>query len=140
MSCYDIILLMKLRVLIVAILLTICPIYADTPTTVNPITVVQNVAFENCFKTFKGISHEKLFYLTLSAVTANRFTINEIQTDNGYIIFTAARQKYLATIANIDKNSSILKITPCNDIYYFQPGIVTNMFKYIDINLDMVIQ
>ena len=65
-----------------------------------------------------GVNKEKLFYLTLGAVTANRFAIEEIQTSNGYIIFTAANNKYLATIAGIDGNNSILKITPCNNIYF----------------------
>ena len=100
----------------------------------NPATVAQNIPFENCTKMFGSINKENLFYLTLGAISANRFTIEEIQTQNGYVIFTAARQKYLATVAGIDNNNSILKITPCNDIYFFQPGILTNIFKYIDLN------
>ena len=34
-----------------------------------------------------------------------------------------------------DEKNAILKITPCNNIYKFPPGIVTNTFKYIDLNL-----
>ena len=45
------------------------------------------------------VNKEKLFYLTLGAVTANKFSVDEIQTNNGYIIFTAANNKYLATIS-----------------------------------------
>ena len=100
----------------------------------NSATAAQNIPFENCTKIFDGINKEKLFYLTLGAVNANRYTVEEIQTYNGYIIFTAARQKYLATISGVDKDNSVIKITPCNNIYYFQPGIVTNIFKFIDIN------
>ena len=99
----------------------------------------QNISFETCTKMF-AINKEKLFYLTLGAVNANRFSIDEIQTQNGYIIFSAANNKYLATISGIDASNSILKITPCNNIYFFPPGILINMFKYIDINLNTEIK
>ncbi len=130
-----------MRVLILLILLSVNTVFGEgeiqTQTerpVQNPATTAQNIPFENCTKIFSGMNKEKLFYLTLGAVSANKFTVEEIQTYNGYIIFTAARQKYLATIAGIDNNNSILKITPCNDIYFFQPGILTNMFKYIELN------
>ena len=83
-----------------------------------------------------AVNKDKLFYLTLGSITANKFTIDEIQTENGYIIFTAAKNQYLATIGMIDSSNAILKITPCNNIYYFQPGIIINIFKYIDLNLN----
>ena len=104
-----------------------------------PITQPQNVAFENCTKMF-GVHKEKLFYLTLGAITANRFDVDEVQTSNGYIIFTAVKNKYLATISGIDATNSILKITPCNNIYFFQPGILLGMYKYIDLNLNTEIK
>lgn len=100
----------------------------------NPLTVSQNIMFENCTKIF-GINQEKLFYLTLASISANRFNIDEIQSANGYIIFSANRNKYLASISKIDKTNAILKITPCNNVYNFPPGIITNTFKYIDLNL-----
>ena len=83
-----------------------------------------------------GINKEKLFYLTLGAISANKFTLEEIQTSNGYIIFSVANNKYLATIAGIDANNSILKITPCNDIYFFPPGVILGMFKYVGMNIN----
>lgn len=104
-----------------------------------PITAPQNIAFENCTKIF-AVNKEKLFYLTLASLSANRFTVDEIQTANGYMIFTANKNKYLATIAGVDSLNSILKITPCNNVYNFPPGIVLNTFKYIDLNLNMDIK
>ena len=136
---------MKLRVLILSFLLTFCVAYAEPvenvaqPQAAPPITQPQNIAFENCTKMFP-VNKEKLFYLTLSAVTANKFSIDEIQTQNGYIIFSAANNKYLATIAGIDADNSILKITPCNEIYFFPPGIFLGMFKYIELNLNTEIK
>lgn len=103
-------------------------------TAVNPLTVAQNIMFENCTKIF-SVNQEKLFYLTLASISANRFNIDEIQSANGYIIFSANKNKYLASIAKVDKSNAILKITPCNNIYNFPPGIITNTFKYIDLNL-----
>lgn len=99
----------------------------------NPAVINQNIPYENCTKMFT-VGKEKLFYLTLCAINANRFKTEEIQTSNGYIIFTAAKHKYIATIAGIDKDNSILKITPCNNMYFFQPGIIDNIFKYIELN------
>ena len=136
---------MKLRVLILSFLLMISAAYAEPvasvaqPQVAPPITQPQNVAFENCTKMF-AVNKEKLFYLTLSAVTANKFSIDEIQTQNGYIIFSAANNKYLATVAGIDADNSILKITPCNDIYFFPPGILLGMYKYIELNLNTEIK
>ena len=136
---------MKLRVLIISFLLTFSTAYAELvenvaqPQAAPLITQPQNIAFENCTKMFP-VNKEKLFYLTLSAVTANKFSIDEIQTQNGYIIFSAANNKYLATIAGIDADNSILKITPCNDIYFFPPGIFLGMYKYIELNLNTEIK
>ena len=143
---------MRVRVLILALIMSFLPSFADTtqlsyPTVQTiaqqkpqiPITQPQNIAFEDCTKMF-GVNKEKLFYLTLGAVTANRFAIEEIQTSNGYIIFTAANNKYLATIAGIDGNNSILKITPCNDIYFFPPGVILGMFKYVGMNVNTEIK
>ena len=136
---------MKLRVFIIVCLLSINGVFAEPvanisqPQIAPPITQPQNIAFENCTKMFP-VNKEKLFYLTLSAVTANKFSIDEIQTQNGYIIFSAANNKYLATVAGIDADNSILKITPCNEIYFFPPGIFLGMFKYIELNLNTEIK
>ena len=145
---------MKFRALIIILSLSVCVCFAETTQQLSypsvqsvtasqpqqiPITQPQNVGFENCAKMF-GVNKEKLFYLTLAAVTANRFAVDEIQTSNGYIIFTAANNKYLATIAGIDANNSILKITPCNDIYFFPPGVILGIFKYVGMNINTEIK
>ena len=95
----------------------------------------QNIMFADCTKIFT-VNKEKLFYLTLASLSANRFLIDEVQTSNGYVIFTVNKNRYLATIAGVDSSNSILKITPCNNVYNFPPGILINTFKYIDLNLN----
>ncbi len=128
---------MKKLLVILCIVLCQAVIAAEEeikPAVQNPLTVPQNITYENCTKLY-GINQEKLLYLTLASLSANRFNIDEIQTANGYIIFSANRNKYLATIAKIDDKNSMLKITPCNNIYRFPGGILLNTFKYIDLNL-----
>lgn len=122
------------KILFLVSALLICPVAFSADQT-PPATVAQNVLFQDCTKLF-AVNKEKLFYLTLASLSANRFIIDEVQTSNGYVIFTVNKNSYLATIAGVDSANSILKITPCNNIYNFPPGIVTNTFKYIDLNLN----
>ena len=93
----------------------------------------QNISFEQCYKKF-NLPAERLFYLTVAGVNANKFSVDEVQSKSGYILFTAIGKQYLASVVKLDNNRSLLKITPANNIYYFQPGIVLNLFKYIDVN------
>lgn len=133
---------MRRVLLFLALLLIPIVFAAEQPRPSNPtppITVSQNIMFQNCTKIF-AVNKEKLFYLTLSSLSANRFAIDEVQTANGYIIFTVNRNKYLATVASVDSANSILKITPCNNVYNFPPGILLNTFKYIDLNLNTEIK
>lgn len=131
---------MKNKILITVIFLLTTFAYANTVTTVQnqdtqtALTVSQQIDYRDCTKIFK-LNQEKLFYTTINAISANNFTLKEIQTENGYLIFKAAGRDYLATISEIDINNSLLKITPCNNIYYFQKGIIVNMFKYIELNI-----
>ena len=93
----------------------------------------QNVKYQDCNKTF-NIDNVTLFHLTISAINTNRFIIDEIQSKSGYILFTAVNKQFLATVLNVNKNQGMLKITPADGNYYFQPGIISNIFKFIEIN------
>ena len=97
----------------------------------------QNIMFADCTKIFT-VNKEKLFYLTLASLSANRFLIDEVQTSNGYVIFTVNKNRYLATIAGVDSSNSILKITPCNKVFADKEiwQALINTFKYIDLNLN----
>jgi len=110
-----------------------------SPTQSNSPATPQPVEFGICNKSFK-IDSQKLFYLTLAGVSANRFEIQEIQSKSGYILFSAAKRQFLASVINIDAKNSMLKITPCNNVYYFPVGIVQNMFKYIELNISTPIE
>lgn len=101
----------------------------------STLITAQNVPFENCTKVF-NTDNTSLFYLTIAAINANRFEISEIQSASGYIIFTAVNKQFLASISNVNKTQSMLKITPVNGAYYFQPGICSNIFKYVELNIN----
>lgn len=99
----------------------------------------QVVEVENCNKIFK-LSVQKLFYLTLAGINANRFTIDEIQSKSGYVLFSVGQRQFFASVIKINPQYSLLKITPCNSNYYFPIGIVQNMFRYIELNMDTPIE
>lgn len=111
------------------------PVQPQTSSQIQP----QPVDFGNCFKYFR-MDNQRLFYLTLAAVNANRFRIDEIQSKSGYVLFSVAQKQFLANIITIDSKNSMLKITPCNNIYYFPIGIVQNMFKYIELNFNTPVE
>lgn len=91
----------------------------------------QNISFDTCTKVFNTDS-QNLYYLTIASINANRFQITEMQSKSGYIMFNAVNKPYLAQIVKLDAKSSMLKITASN--YYFPPGVVLNIFKYIEVN------
>lgn len=120
------------KILIIFIMLC-TPAWADM--TMQQLTTPANVSFETCVRTY-NLPANKLYYLTLNSITANNFETKELQSKTGYILFKAAGREFLATVAYYGANKSILKITPANNVYYFAPGIVLNIFKYIDVYMD----
>ena len=111
---------------------TVCRVNCE-PVNLSTLVTVQNVPFEQCTKIF-NIDAENLFYLTIAGINANRFQIDEIQSKTGYILFNAVNKEFLASVVKLDSKNSLLRVTPANNVYYFQPGIVLNLFKYIELN------
>ena len=101
----------------------------------STLITAQNVPFENCYRVY-NTDNVSLFFLTLAAINANRFNVDEIQSKSGYILFSAVNKPFVATIVNVNTNQGMLRITPADNNYYFQPGIVLNIYKYIEMNLD----
>lgn len=128
----------------IVVLLFICiaglePVFAVEQMNLSTLITAQNVKFENCTKVF-NTDNVSLLHLTIAAINANRFTIDEIQSKSGYILFTAVNKRFLATVTNVNTKQAMLKITPEDNNYYFQPGIVLNIFKYIELNLSEKLQ
>lgn len=118
---------------------TTLPMTAPAPAQITPSSQPQPVDFSSCNKFFK-LDSQKLFYLTLAAANANRFTINEIQSKSGYVLFSVGQKQFLAKVINVDAKNSMLKITPSNNVYFFPVGIVQNMFKYIELNANTPVE
>ncbi|MBP3924293.1 hypothetical protein J6E39_03530 [bacterium] len=119
------------------LMLTLTPSHAaevNTVSTMSNFVTPQSVSQEICSRLY-STSTEKLFYLTISAINANNFQIDEIQSKTGYVLFTAVNRQFLASILKFSSSKAMLRITPVSNVYYFQPGIVLNMFKYIDLNV-----
>ena len=126
----------RIVIIILSLFLSVIPVSAETVMTVQSLVTPQNVDFEYCNKIF-NMNSERLFYLTIASINANKFRIDEIQTKSGYILFTGASKQFLANIASLDDKRAILKVTPADNIYHFPLGVVVNLFKYIELNRDL---
>ena len=99
----------------------------------------QNIDFSKCVQTF-NFPVEKLFYMSILAINANNFEIEELQSKTGYILFRAVNKNFLMSVVKIDAEHSMLKITPADNVYFFPYGIVHNIYKYIELNADEQLQ
>ncbi len=130
----------KILIFSAVLILSVLPSYSEEgAVSLSTLVTPQNVSFETCTKTF-AMNSERLFYLTIASINANRFEIKEIQSKTGYILFSAVGKEFLASVITIDKYRSMLKITPANNNYFFAPGIVLNIYKYIDVNTNEHLQ
>ncbi len=121
-------------IIFLIVLFSVIPAQAVEQMNLSTLITAQNMKYENCTKVF-NTDNVSLFYLTLAAINANRFTVEEIQSKSGYILFTAVNKRFLATVTNVNTNQGMLKITPEDNNYFFQPGIILNIFRYIELNL-----
>jgi len=64
-------------------------------------------------------------------VEANKYEIVEMQSRGGYIIFKAENKEFLITVLQKDKSYSFMKISPCDNNYYFSPNIPEKIFNQI---------
>ena len=121
---------------IISVFGLIQPVFAEgEQMSLSTLITSQNVQYENCYRIY-NTDNVSLFFLTLAAINANRFTVNEIQSKSGYILFTAVNKQFMASVSNVNKNQGLLRITPADGSYFFQPGIVLNIFKFIELNVD----
>ncbi len=106
----------------------------NPPVVATPKPAVVSTNFENCVKTY-NTSVENLFYLTLAAINANNFQIDEIQSRTGYITFNAGNKDLLVSITAVSNKTSMIKITPADNSYNFSPVIIERIFGYLTNNV-----
>ena len=69
----------------------------------------------------------------LNALSSNtKFNISEIQTKNGYILFTSGSKYYLLTVTKRYQNQSEVKVLPQNSDFSLGSGVAQNVFELID--------
>lgn len=133
----------KVLMLFLMILFCVVPVMAEDSPAAQlaelELVTPQNIDFAKCVKTF-NFPVEKLFYLSISAINANHFQIEELQSKMGYILFRAANKNFLMSVVKVDADHSMLKITPADNVYFFPYGVVYNIYKYIDLNAEEQLQ
>ncbi len=113
-----------------------------TPPALKPINTAttqtaqtkQTVNFEHCVRAYQT-STDNLFLLALAAINSSGYKIEELQSRTGLISFEAEDKFFLISVTELDENSSLLKITPMNNSYYFSPTIIENIFLYMTNNV-----
>ena len=91
--------------------------------------------YKDCIRLYK-LPFSKLYFLALSSINFNKYETKEIQSRNGYIIFEAENREFLISVFKKDKNFTFLKITPCDNNYYFNPSIPRKIYNYIDLHFN----
>ncbi len=130
----------KVLVLISFIFLTfILPVFAQDKNDTMEVTYAQTAAsytnYRDCIRLYK-LPYGKLYALALSSINSNKYEILEMQFRNGYVIFEAEGREFLLSVMKKDKSFTFLKLTPCDNNYYFSPTIPQKIFRYIDLNFN----
>ena len=97
-------------------------------------TIKHSTPFETCVRAYQT-STDNLYLLMLAAINSSGYQIDEIQSKRGLVSFLADNRSFLASITELDENSSMLKITPMNNSYNFSPAIIENIFLYLSKNM-----
>ncbi len=96
-------------------------------------------SYHDCIRLYK-LPFGKLYFLALSAATALGYEIRELQSRNGYIIIEADGHEFLLSVNAKNKSYTYLKLSPCDNNYYFNPQIPKKIFNYVDLNFNMDIK
>ena len=115
---------------------TLKPVNSATTSTMQPQkqAIKHSTPFEACVRAYQT-STDNLYLLMLAAINSSGYEIDEMQSKRGLVSFIADSLSFLASITELDENSSMLKITPMNNSYNFSPAIIENIFLYLSNNM-----
>lgn len=126
----------RLSLIVTLMIMFAVPVFAaDTAENVAPASSSAYTNYRDCIRLYK-LPFEKLFYLALSSVNASKFEIVDMQSRNGYLIFTDGSREYLLTAFKKDNSFTFLKLSPCDNNYYFSPTIPFKIFNYVDLHFN----
>ncbi len=87
---------------------------------------------DECYKIYP-VDADNLFMSSLNVLSSsNRFSISEIQSKNGYILFLTGSKYYLLTVTKRYKNQSEVKILPQNSDYSQGSSVASAIFEMLD--------
>ncbi len=87
---------------------------------------------EECYKIYP-VDADNLFMASLNVLGSNnKFEISEIQTKNGYILFSVGSKYYLLTVTKRYKNQSEVKVLPQNSDYSQGSIVATTIFNMLN--------
>lgn len=88
--------------------------------------------FEECYKIYPKDA-DTLFMSALGAINSDsRFSISEIQSKNGYILFLYGSKYYLLTLTKRYQNQTEIKILPQNSDFSQGSTVAQAVFALID--------
>ena len=92
-------------------------------------------SLDECYKIYP-VDADSLYMSAISAISSSdKYTISELQSKNGYILFTYGSKYYLLTLTKRYKNQSEIKILPQNSIYSQGSDVAKEIFALIDAQL-----
>ncbi len=91
-----------------------------------------NGVLQNSYKIYPKDA-DSLFMYAMNALSSDgRYNISEIQTKNGYILFTNASKYYLLKVTKRYQNQSEVKVLPRNSDFSLGYETAQNVFSLID--------
>ena len=104
------------------ILLTICFLFSAVFASI----------LDECYKIYPADA-DNLFMASLNVLSNNsKFEISEIQTKNGYILFSTGSKYYLLTVTRRYKNQSEVKVLPQNSDYSQGSSVAVSIFNLLN--------
>ncbi len=99
-----------------------------------PFCVAQDV-LQGCYKIYPKDA-DSLFMSAIAALGENnQYTISEIQSKNGYILFLHGSKYYLLTLTKRYQNQTEIKILPQNSEFSEGDSVAQSIFNLIDLKL-----
>ena len=90
---------------------------------------------QGCYKIYPKDA-DTLFMNAIGAIGSNnRYTISEIQSKNGYILFLHGSKYYLLTLTKRYQNQTEIKILPQNSEFSEGNSVAKDIFSLIDLKL-----
>ena len=90
---------------------------------------------QGCYKIYPKDA-DSLFMSAIAALGGdNRYSISEIQSKNGYVLFSHGSKYYLLTLTKRYQNQTEIKILPQNSDFSEGSSVAQSIFNLIDLKL-----